>query len=153
MSDTIEFLKQMVEFANLRPKPEGFKYGSYEELVLTAGTDWSEAEVAIDLNGPVKNCFENSLSYALENGMGYLYCEGYAYGAVLPVMHAWVLHEETGDIIETTWRDGGTDYIGIAFDPHEALDRMLEQEVYGLLGNDWMNGHRLLKEGVGKEQT
>ena len=87
----------------------------------------------------------NSLTYAIENGL--LYCEGYAYGAIIPVQHAWVYNPETNEVIETTWREPGTEYIGVALDPYEAGAAMIESGYYGLLPNDWLNANKLLKEG------
>lgn len=130
----------MVAFRKDR-KPEGWKYGSYEELVLAEGTTWTEA--IFEKNGPLKNCYENSITYALDNGG--LYCEGYALGAFMPVMHAWVLMGD--DVIETTWREPGTEYIGVAMDPVKAMLRSIETGYYGLIDNDWMNKHMLLREG------
>ena len=144
MSALTEYLDSWILLREKMEKPEGLKYSSYEELVKTEGTLWDDPDKIVrDLNGPIKNCYENSLLYALDNDL--LYCEGYAYGSVIPVMHAWVLNPETGEVIETTWREPGTEYFGVALDPYEAFDLM--GDYYGLLANDWMRDNQFVKEG------
>ena len=132
--------------ATVRETPEGWKYGSYEALVVTEGTVWADPnKIALDNNGPLKNCYENSLTYAMENGM--LYCEGYAQGSIIPVQHAWVYNDETDEVIETTWTEPGAEYIGVPMDPYEAGAAMVKAGYYGLLANDWLAENQLLKEG------
>lgn len=141
MNYVTQYLEQIVTLHKSRPAPEGWKYGSYEELILTEGTVWTD--VVFDNNGPMKNCYENSLTYAMENGVAY--CEGYALGAFIPVLHAWCLDGNT--VIETTWKDGGP-YVGIAMDPWKAGTEMVKAGYYGLLANDFTNDHTALKKGV-----
>ena len=47
--------------ATVRETPEGWKYGSYEALVVTEGTVWNDPyKIALDLNGPIKKCYETA---------------------------------------------------------------------------------------------
>ena len=129
-----------------RGTPEGWKYGSYEALVLAEGTSWDDPDsITLDINGELKDCYQNSLHYAIENGL--LYCEGYAQGSIIPVMHAWVYDPDNDKVIETTWRDPGSEYYGVAMDPWEAGRAMVANGYYGLLANDWVKDNRLLRDG------
>lgn len=61
--------------------------------------------------GETRNCFGNAFGAAFStDGEGALtYCEGYAYTpGLIACHHAWVVNE-CGEVIDVTWRDGGTE--------------------------------------------
>ncbi len=123
-----------------RETPEGYRYRSYEALVLAEGTTWTTARV--DNHGPTRLCFSNAHYAARKNGWQYV--EGYA-TAIIPVGHAWCLDGE--DIVETTWDTAGEEYRGIAF-PLDYVERLtLLSEHWGVLGNDYLDNFALLQKG------
>lgn len=67
--------------------------------------------------GIPKMCFQNSLRLILANHH-LTYCEGYAQPATMPGWvehHAWCV-DKRGNVIDTTWREGGLEYFGLAFE-------------------------------------
>lgn len=107
-------------------------YCSVEDFVLRNGKAWPVSQRPVCLKiGPLGECFRTSASYALRWPDLYIYCEGFACGS-LPVMHAWLLDDQ-GRVIETTWRDRGVDYFGIALRPEYLEERLCEQKSYGLI--------------------
>lgn len=73
--------------------------------------------------GPTGFCFRNAGRLALRHPDRFAYCEGFALsvssvnlGVHFLVQHAWVRDLKTGDLVETTWPDGGHSYYGIEFD-------------------------------------
>jgi hypothetical protein len=62
-----------------------------------------------------RGCFGNAFRRAHEHG--WRYCEGLAVSRTIniEIHHAWCL-DDTGRVVETTWRDLGTRYLGAAFE-------------------------------------
>jgi hypothetical protein len=95
-------------------KDLGYAYYCTEDYVLVNGEHFVSApltpdERAIVLaaakrehnNFPIKECFGNSMRLVLQDDR-LQYAEGYAYGAVLPVLHGWALLN--GKVIDLTMR-------------------------------------------------
>ncbi len=139
MSDLTTYLEFIAGFENIRPK--GFKYRSYEALILAEGTTWTEARV--ENYGPDRLCFSNAYYAATKNGWEYV--EGYA-TSLLPVGHAWCLDGE--DIVETTWDTAGAEYRGIVFPLDYVAALTLVSDHWGVLGNDYLDNFPLLEKGM-----
>ena len=79
-----------------------------------------------------KLCFMNS--YHLAESRNMTYVEGFAIskGVPIPLHHAWVV-DQSGEVIETTWRDPGDFYFGIALDLSFIHHVMFETRMYGVL--------------------
>lgn len=96
----------------------------------------------------MKNCFGNSITFCLKDPDRYVYCEGYALN-MMTVNHAWVYDRETGLLIDPTWKQQETCvYVGIEFPFQFVIRSSVDAGYYGIIGNDWLLDHRLLKEGA-----
>jgi hypothetical protein len=120
----------------------GQLYQSYEGLVLAEGREWSTARV--DVRGPMKECFANAYFTATEEGWSYV--EGWASWRGLPILHAWCLDGE--EAVEVTWHEPAGSYIGLVLKIEEAAAAMARTGRWSVIGSDYLDGHRLLKEGV-----
>lgn len=118
-------------------------YGSLESFVLRHGCEMTKRiplPRGVHL-GAKKACFQNSTLLATSHSAGqkagtFTYCEGYAIGCFMPVLHAWCINLRA-EVLELTWDDSiGKDfqYFGIAFRRDYLLRRIRSQGDYGLIG-------------------
>ena len=139
MSALTTYLEVVAGISN--PTPEGYKYRSYEALILAEGTTWTKARV--DNHGRAQLCFSNA--YYAANKNGWEYVEGYA-TAMIPVGHAWCLDGD--EVVETTWDTAGEEYRGIVF-PLEYVEHLtLISEHWGVLSHDYLDNFPLLQKGM-----
>lgn len=133
----------------LPDQPE--QHRSYERLVLDHGRAFTPQPLPDDIpRGPKGNCYENSLHAALDSGGEYGYAEGWATSSIgLPIQHAWLVDAD-GNAYDPTW-DHDAEYYGIAFDADWAWDRVVAQDVHGILANDWRADAALLVDGIPAE--
>jgi hypothetical protein len=101
--------------------PEGYHYWGVEDFLLQHGKQYAPRPKPKGYKyGRLKDCFRNAGSLALENPETLTYVEGYAFGYLFPVHHAWVVDKDD-QVIEVTWRTRGkfgiqpTDYWGVPF--------------------------------------
>lgn len=133
--------EQLLEFLHLsvasRPdaNPHGYRYRCIEDLVAVHGTAMVVTASPDGRRGVPNQCFANSLQRALQDPDRYAYCEGYALGTVIPLLHAWVHDLETGTTFDPTWPAPGTAYRGIVFDTRWAEQATLERGYYSVLDN------------------
>lgn len=127
----LAFLKKTSEFVG-QPTMEGFvlKYGSeMPHKPLPKGIP----------KGRPKFCFKNAFDICNDNPERYVYCEGYGYGAVIPIQHAWALDIEDGKVVDNTWAGGranpspGVFYIGVPIKMSYVRRVLLEKKTYGVL--------------------
>lgn len=79
-----------------------------------------------------KECFANALTLCAALP-GLTYVEGYAV-SVIPTLHAWCVTAD-GTVVDPTWDDPERcAYYGIPFDDKFAMHTIVEQGVYGMLG-------------------
>jgi hypothetical protein len=65
--------------------------------------------------GRAKDCYKNATNAVLDCP-AWRYVEGYAHHRLgIIAEHAWAVDEQ-GRVIETTWPDAGTAYVGVPFD-------------------------------------
>lgn len=91
--------------------------------------------VLSDKPGLAKECFRNAAKTALRR-RNLIYCEGFAVpdiGIQLPLSHAWLYDPETGRVIETTWREPGLEYWGVAFTREYLATALLRRKYYGII--------------------
>lgn len=86
--------------------------------------------------GKMKQCFRNALELAISSDL--IYCEGYAFGAVIPVLHAWCL-DLNGNVIDPTW-ESGKEYVGVPFDTDYVVAFTDKYAVYDSVIENW-RGH------------
>lgn len=155
--------------------PEEFR-GFYTDLLITAefsGTpkDWtyrSHMDMAIRLGTPrihnphvlpdafpvmePRQCYRNAHELVLDDPDRLYYVEGWAYGHVLPVQHAWVEDKLTGDIIDPTWADLDFDdpcfYLGIRFDANTHAGLVAAGGFHSAFFNDEKLNYPMLRFGV-----
>ncbi len=151
MGDVREFLEAMRDLtvkaaANWgHSEQEGFLYQTYEDLLLTEGQEWKGAEARVEILGPMKNCYGNAGTAALSRD-GWSYVEGYA-TSFMPIHHAWCLDQD-GVVVETTWPEPAEEYLGIIIPLPRLRQSLLETGYTGVMPSDYLNQHRLLKEGI-----
>lgn len=127
-----------------------FTHRSYEELILDLGQSYTRKPLPTGVDrGQMKQCYQNSTTVVFTDPDRFGYVEGYAYGGILAVQHAWVLDRTDGLIFDPTWPedDDHTVYRGIEFPWEFVCRKMVERGVYGLLGNDWEFNCEILREG------
>lgn len=152
MSEITDYLESMQRFyARVHdPRPE-WKYQSYEELVLAKGKAYASPERARP-KGVRKLadrlCYHNSIRRILDYGWRYI--EGYAFGQVTVVQHAWCL-DENDIVVETTWKEPGSAYMGVEFSREQIGIMITKTGVTGIFGNDWQNNFSLLHYGEVRE--
>jgi hypothetical protein len=103
----------------------------WAELVNAHGSEWP---VAPDPTGGfrcrrARACYRNAANIAMDHGLRY--CEGWAYdGSGVGVQHAWNLTDD-GLVVDTTWREPGTRYFGVAVDTTALCAVILKQDTFG----------------------
>lgn len=116
--------------------PEGIKYAGCEDWLLKHGRLFETGSRARPVGVRKlanKMCYGNAYRRSVEND--WLYCEGYAEGAALmPVWHAWCLDND-GDVVETTWKELGSTYLGVVIPEDLLHEVMVETGYYGVLQN------------------
>ena len=184
------YLTQVSEMMKEVRAVEGYRYQSMEEFLLAEGTFYSaEPLTAVEeeilrrvlrlTSGPfkTKECYANALRLVMASemlrGVDLRYAEGYAQGAVIPVIHAWVVLN--GKPIDVTW---GENMIGASHNRLRSIAKMLERIKYNLASHaycgftvplkavyrraaetgltptfldDWENHYPLLRDGLPKE--
>lgn len=143
-----EYLHQISRLRGSMGRLQGNKYQSYEELILKHGKYFHPAEGLPKgcKRGRSRECYMNASKNMYAKGL--TYTEGYAIaqGLPFPVEHAW-LTDDKGFAYELTWPEPGQEYFGVRMDRKFVNETMLRTETYGILGNDWQDEHRLLREG------
>jgi hypothetical protein len=95
-----------------------------------------------------RQCYQNS--WHASQIHGWAYCEGYALSGdiSIPVMHAWNLNLETGQVIDLTWRHPEQAYYwGMIIPNQTAMQLMLHHGVYGVIASDYRLDVPLLRYG------
>lgn len=104
-------------------------------LALAHGRSMSAKDSAYTGRGELGVCFKNAVDLCLEDPQLY-YCEGWALKpGLIPLEHAWAYDPEDDRVIDPTWQELDTEYFGMVFVPDAAIQLMVKQGVYGLLGN------------------
>ena len=95
-----------------------------------------------------KECFMNAFRLAT-SGQGLTYHEGYAYpkGIPLPIHHAWVT-DKLGKVIDNTWSEPGTAYLGVPLTEKFIMNTAVETGVYGVFGGYDKTYRDILKNGL-----
>ena len=113
--------------ANASP-PHRYNIGQY---LLDCGRSWRVGEGSFKCKrGQMGECFRNAALMALGDP-DLEYVEGYAFGTVVPVHHAWVVNRKD-EVLDPTWPDG-SDYFGVIISPTMLRKMMAETRMYGVL--------------------
>lgn len=154
MSSNLDRLVAILqEQANLIDKlntRSDFRYKSTQRLVLDYGKPFV-TKVNPPFKGQPKSCFETCLK-ALINLPKLNYCEGFAISddVDIAVSHAWLVNND-GELIDPTWigeRFKGSAYFGVVFNNDFVVEVAQKIRRYGILDNDYMNEHKLGREGL-----
>ena len=157
----IDRLKSLLEkqaqiTKEIYPQSE-WQHNSFEELVLNCGSEFVvHSPNQIKLNQSF-GCYQNCQQLVREYSE-LIYCEGYALApdVVIPIRHAWLI-DSKGEVIEPTWNDNDSVYLGIplgiswfqsVLNQRSAIGR--EDEISILEGN-YIEDFSLLKEGLPNE--
>jgi len=108
-------------------------YPTYAEFLLVHGQPYAPPAVARPKGvrkGTDKQCFANA-NHLAANRL-WTYVEGYG-TSYIPCHHAWCVDDD-GNVVEVTWRNSGSSYLGIAF-PQDIVElSMLVTGYYGVMG-------------------
>lgn len=108
-------------------------YPTYAEFLLVHGQPYAPPATPRPKGvrkGTDKQCFRNA-NHVAANHL-WTYVEGYG-TSYLPCHHAWAVDDD-GNVVETTWREAGSSYLGIAF-PQDIVElSMLVTGYYGIFG-------------------
>ncbi|MDJ0581681.1 hypothetical protein [Crocosphaera sp.] len=149
-----QFLQDNADLFKHSKKNSNYKYKSFYELVLKLGQEMKPAIRSEEFTGQPKNCYGNCQTLAfLEPEL--TYCEGFALsnGIDFPVSHAWLL-DQSGTVIEVTWQEPGSAYIGIAFSNTFIQSVLKEREerqrsnYLSLIESNYLENYSFLKEGI-----
>ena len=92
-----------------------WKHPTIYDFVLTHGRQYTPQPKPDEFKWMrTRDCFGNAWTLA-ERHTELTYVEGFAIsGMRMPMHHAWVVDAE-GGVIDTTWREPGTEYFGVPF--------------------------------------
>ncbi|WP_414755915.1 hypothetical protein [Anabaena sp. CCY 9910] len=145
----LAILKEQADLIDNLNTRSDFRHKSIQSLILANGKSF-EKQVKSPFKGQPKSCFENCLK-ALINFSRLNYCEGFAIGddISIAVSHAWLVNSN-GEVIDPTWigkNFKGSTYFGVVFNNDFVIEIAQKIKCYGILDNDYMNGHTLVREG------
>lgn len=106
--------------------------GGLEAFLYQHGRRWPYQPLPAAVKpGSRGECYRNAAMLVLRD-CEFIYCEGLALGAVLPVQHAWCL-DDAGRVIDPTWHGLKHDveqleYVGIAFQTEYLRDVLLDSK-------------------------
>jgi hypothetical protein len=145
--DHLQMFAEMTDAMHLGQKD--MKYTSYHAALLDLG-DGRPGSKRPQGFRKLRNrqCYQNSWHAARIHG--WAYCEGYALSGdiAIPVMHAWNLNRDTGQVIDLTWgHPEHAAYWGMIIPDETAMQLMVYHGVYGVLASDWMLDFPLLRYG------
>lgn len=142
-SDLVRYLQATTTMIRQHIKTQ--RIGNYvclEHFVMKNGRFWKPNADALPEDvrpGPTGQCFRNAANLALDHRNKYIYVEGYA-TSLIPVMHAWCVHWQTGEVIDPTWtgefntlRPVAREYYGIAINTNYLCEMLLNRERYGII--------------------
>ncbi|BAZ47091.1 hypothetical protein NIES4102_41370 (plasmid) [Chondrocystis sp. NIES-4102] len=147
-----EFLSKQAQFARETRPNLYWKYAGFEELVLDLGVEMSFSPLPEDIKlGFQKGCYYNSFRVLVDNP-DLIYCEGYALQSdlSLPLIHAWLVNED-GQIIDPTWNNCNTVYLGIPFNTEwfiKLLRSRDREDCLAIFESNYLEKFSLLKEGL-----
>jgi len=137
--DLITDLRMMESTREPRP---GYRYASAFGLLLDVGRlftprPWPGGPPPGELGA----CYTESVLWATESADGLAYVEGVAWQGLYPEEHAWCA-DTSGMVLDPTWPDLGTAYLGLPVEPSIALDLMRRHRdallTYGPVTADWL---------------
>jgi hypothetical protein len=153
--------QQLQDRANLTrkvyPHHHDWKYGSFEELVLDCGSEFTTfSSENLELNFS-EGCYQNC-QQLIKKHPELTYCEGYvlAPDVSIPIKHGWLINDRK-EVIEPTWDIDNSIYLGISFSIgwftyflNERFSKGKEDEISIFEGN-YLEKYSLLKEGLPPE--
>lgn len=136
-------LKQHLETYVDMVKRFGMDRITPEEFVLKYGRSYPARGVKPPRYGRMKECFMNATQLVMEHENDYTYVEGFAFGCIIPVLHAWCIDKD-GNVVDPTWQEEGTEYFGVPFDRNYLYKTLVTREYYGMIDN-WQEHWPLLR--------
>ena len=113
-----EYIEQVTAMTSRLRVPNS-RYAGANGFLLQHGQKFPLGKTPDTLPNALLNkaCFENCYRIALKFPR-YAYAEGYAIPVIkgeslFPMEHAWLVDRATGEAIEITWEELGTEYFGV----------------------------------------
>lgn len=146
-ANIIDHMKHLIKIRERifdKNKPDHIKYACIEDFVLKHGHYFQDVLDPIPRKykyGPLKLCYKNAYQAALMSGGELIYCEGFAFSILIPVLHAWCI-DLKGNVIDVTWDrskftsinpEDKFEYYGIPFALDFVWDQMSKSKHYGIL--------------------
>lgn len=139
-----ELLRYMEQLVALRKSARslrvGTAYSCSEDFVLQHGEFWTPQPLPEGrVRMPPKLCFWNARSLQ-DSDSALRYVEGYA-ASIFAIHHAWCVDPE-GRVIDPTWEEAGSAYLGVALTSDELAD--VPPGIPAL--DDWERGWPILQQ-------
>jgi len=159
MNKSLDELRQYLQdrvtlLQKIRPN-QGWKYASYEELILDCGIVMEAKPLPKDIKrGLPRSCYYNSQKLVFRKS-DLIYVEGYALAEDVSIAlpHAWLMTPQ-GYAIDPTWDEPGVAYLGIPFSTDWVKSILVARKAKGreddlsILEANYIENFSLLKEGL-----
>lgn len=146
------FLEQQTQLMRKIQSNPDWKYRGFEELILDCGIEMKYSPLPKNIDpGLPKSCYYNCFEILRKN-LDLIYCEGYALNEELPLplAHAWLVNNH-GEVIDPTWNESSTVYLGIPFDTKwfiSLLRSRNSEDCLAVFEGNYLEQYSLLKQGL-----
>lgn len=123
--------------------PKGYHYNSFADFLLREARFWTAQQLPARYPSMIpRACYWNAWKLA-KRFRSLRYVEGYAYGGLIPVMHAWCVDRDDR-VIDPTWAGVYDDLTEVAYFGVVVPREYLREHGPGVI-DDWQNHWPLMK--------
>lgn len=141
-------LEWVAKMARIHKAQDDWAYLNLSSFVLARGRAYTAAPRPKGMRKMTnKLCFRNAL-YTVWEDRSLTYVEGYALAFNgIPCEHAWAVRPD-GTVVDPTWYDPDlAAYYGVEIPLDIVHGRIIRNNVFGILVNDWRNDCAILRTG------
>lgn len=120
-----------------RSVSDDVRYCGISDVILRHGRQFKPGPAKLPSGlsrGELKQCFSNAQS-ELWHDQRLTYVEGYAM-SIIPVHHGWLVDDE-GRVLELTWREPGSAYIGVPIKRDYVIEMARTTKYWSALFDNW----------------